>query len=189
MKQREKCFGDGRPLPMDRNAKARLKVLLPLLKRRTERGKHYGVITAKAVDVALALIFGFHNERTGLCFPSYEAIAEAAGCNRSYVADLLDMLERAGVITWVHRLERRTVGGLIRVFRTSNGYRLIDPATARVSIPPSRRTVKRRKLKLPARTGTQHLFQEAAIKEAWARCYRGEITDDEAASEVARLQA
>ena len=62
--RRAKCFGDGRPLPMDRNAKARLKVLLHALKRPTEKGKHFGAITGKAVDVALALLFKFHNERT-----------------------------------------------------------------------------------------------------------------------------
>ena len=50
--RREKVFGDGRPRPLDRNAKARA--------------------------VAEALLWGFHNAQSGLCFPSYEKIAEKA---------------------------------------------------------------------------------------------------------------
>jgi hypothetical protein len=37
----------------------------PLLMRRTEPGMHYGQITAKAADVADALLWGFHNAATG----------------------------------------------------------------------------------------------------------------------------
>ena len=64
------------------------------LSRRTEKGRAYGVITAKAVAVLEALLWGFHNTKSGLCFPSYERIAEAAGCARSTVADRA--LEDAG---------------------------------------------------------------------------------------------
>ena len=44
--RREKLFGDGRPRPMDRNAKVRIMHLARALSRRTEKG--YGQITAKA---------------------------------------------------------------------------------------------------------------------------------------------
>jgi Helix-turn-helix domain len=57
------------------------------LMRRTEKGKAYGEITAKALAVLEALLCGFHNARSGLCFPSYEKIAERAGCARSTVAE------------------------------------------------------------------------------------------------------
>jgi hypothetical protein len=40
-----------------------------------------------------ALLWGFHNAKSGLCFPSYERIAEAAGCARSTVAEALKALE------------------------------------------------------------------------------------------------
>ena len=40
---------------------------------------------------------GFHNARTGCCFPSYEAIAAKAECARSTVAEALKALEWAGV--------------------------------------------------------------------------------------------
>jgi hypothetical protein len=74
--RREKLFGDGRPRPLDRNAKARIMYVARALMRRTEKGKAYGAISAKAFAVLEALLWGFHNARNGLCFPSYEKIAE-----------------------------------------------------------------------------------------------------------------
>ena len=71
-------FGIGRPRALDRNAKARIMHLARCLSRRTEKGKAYGEITAKALAVLEALLWGFHNAKSGLCFPSYEKIAEAA---------------------------------------------------------------------------------------------------------------
>ena len=56
-KRREKLFGDGRPRPMDRNAKARVMVYARALMRRTEPGKAYGAITAKALAVLEALLW------------------------------------------------------------------------------------------------------------------------------------
>ena len=52
------------------------------------------------------LLWGFHNARSGLCFPSYEKIAERAGCARSTVAEAIKALEDAGLLTWVNRLKR-----------------------------------------------------------------------------------
>ena len=79
-KRRDKVFGEGRLLPLDRNAKARIMTLARALKRRTEPCKHYGQLTDKFVAVLEALLWGFHNAVTGRCFPSYEAIAERAAC-------------------------------------------------------------------------------------------------------------
>jgi AraC-like DNA-binding protein len=50
-----------------------------------------------------ALLWAFHNAKSGVCFPSYETIAEAAGCTRSTVAEALKALEDAGILSWVHR--------------------------------------------------------------------------------------
>jgi hypothetical protein len=124
---RTKLFGAGRPRPLDREAKVRVMHLARALMRRTAAGKAYGVITAKAFAVLQTLLFGFHNARTGLCFPSYEAIAEAAGCARSTVAEALKALEGAGVMSWVNRLKRIRETGRVRVIRTSNGYAFNDP--------------------------------------------------------------
>ncbi len=134
--RREKVFGDGRPRPLDRNAKARIMTLARALMCRTEKGKAYGQITAKALAVLEALLWGFHNARSGLCFPSYEKIAERAGCARSTVAEAIKALEDAGILSWVNRLKRVAEASVdlfghrmrkTRVIRTSNGYVFIDP--------------------------------------------------------------
>ena len=76
------------------------------LSRRTEKDKAYGPITAKFLAVLEALLWAFHNARSGLCFPSYKAIAEAAGCAASTDAEAIKALEAAGVLTWVNRLKK-----------------------------------------------------------------------------------
>jgi AraC-like DNA-binding protein len=145
--RREKLFGDGRPRPLDRNAKARVMTFVRALMRRTEKGKAYGQVTAKAVAVAEALLWGFHNARSGLCFPSYEKIAERAGCARSTVAEALKMLEAAGVLSWVNRIVRvrercedlfGRFGTRWRIIRTSNGYQFNDPKQAAFKGFPSK---------------------------------------------------
>jgi hypothetical protein len=137
--RREKVFGDGRPRPLDRNAKARIMTYARALMRRTEKGKAYGQVTAKALAVLEALLWGFHNARSGLCFPSYETIAESAGCARSTVAEALKALEEAGLLSWVNRIVRirercadlfGNSGTRWRIIRTSNGYAFNDPKGA-----------------------------------------------------------
>jgi hypothetical protein len=94
-------------------------------------GQHKGPITRTFLDVLQALLWGFHNSRTGCCFPSYEAIAAKAECARSTVAEAVKVLEWAGVLTWQHRITRVLVRELDlfgrrisrwRVLRTSNAY-------------------------------------------------------------------
>jgi Helix-turn-helix domain len=83
-----------------------------------------------------ALLWTFHNAKSGLCFPSYVRIAEAAGCCEATAKKAVKALERCGLLTWVNRLRRvrECVDGLFgaaagrtRVVRTSNGYRFNDP--------------------------------------------------------------
>ena len=50
-RRREKMFGSGRPRALDRNAKVRIMHRARCLARRTEKGRAYGQITAKAVAV------------------------------------------------------------------------------------------------------------------------------------------
>jgi hypothetical protein len=136
-KRREKMFGEGRLLPLDRNAKARIMTLARALMRRSGEGrKHYGVLTAKFVAVLGALLWGFHNAQSGRCFPSYERIAEKADCARSTVYEAIRALEDAGIISWVNRIARVREWGpdlfgraqnRWRVIRTSNAYTFVDP--------------------------------------------------------------
>jgi hypothetical protein len=138
-RRREKVFGSGRTRALDRNAKARITHLARCLMHRTEKGRAYGQITAKAFAVLQALLWSFHNAKSGLCFPSYERIAEAADCARSTVYEAINALEAAGLLTWANRLKRirEAIGGLpgigatrSRVVRTSNGYRFEDPGNS-----------------------------------------------------------
>lgn len=121
---------------MDRNAKARIMTRARTLTHRTEKGKHYGQLTAKYLDVLETLLWGFHNAPSGLCFPSYAKIAERAKCASSTVGEAIKALEDAGLLTWVNRIvrikERCTdlfghIGMRWRVIRTSNGYQFRDP--------------------------------------------------------------
>ena len=99
-------FGLGRPRALDRNAKVRIMHWARCLSRRTEKGRAYGVVTAKALAVLEALLWAFHNTRSGLCFPSYETIAEAAECARSTVAEAHQGAGGRGVLSWVQRIKR-----------------------------------------------------------------------------------
>lgn len=146
-RRREKVFGDGRPRALDRNAKVRIMTRARALSQRTEKGKHYGVITAKALAVLEALLWGFHNARSGLCFPSYETIAERAKCARSTVAEAIKALEDAGILSWVNRITRirERMPDLFgqsttrsRVIRISNAYHFRDPTGANVVSFPSK---------------------------------------------------
>ena len=105
--RREKVFGPGRAVPLDGNAKARIQAYARAWSGRNRQpGQHKGPITRAFLDVLEALLWGFHNSRTGCCFPSYEAIAEKAECGRTTVYEALKVLELAGVLSWQHRLTR-----------------------------------------------------------------------------------
>jgi DNA-binding transcriptional MocR family regulator len=83
---------------------ARILFLAEALDRRTRaKGQHGGLLKAKGLDVLRALLRGFYSYRDGTCFPSYEAIARAAGCCRATVAAKLRTLERLGIISTIRR--------------------------------------------------------------------------------------
>ena len=66
-KRRE--FGLDRPGALHRNAKARIMHWARCLTRRIEKGRAYGEITANALAVLEALLWAFHNAKSGICFP------------------------------------------------------------------------------------------------------------------------
>jgi hypothetical protein len=138
-RHREKVFGPGRTVPLDRNAKARIAAYARAWDRQhRQSGQRGGALGRAALDVLGALLWAFHNARSGCCFPSYERIAERAGCARSTVAEAIKALEFAGVLTWQNRITRireRCIdlfgrdGWRWRVIRTSNAYVFRDPAS------------------------------------------------------------
>jgi hypothetical protein len=146
--RREKVFGPGRAVPLDRNAKARIMAYARAWgARHKQPGQHRGPITRAFLEVLEALLWGFHNARNGCCFPSYESIAAKADCARSTVAEALKALEWAGVLTWVHRIARIQVrerdlfgrgASRWRVIRTSNAYVFRDPQPRPEGVPVSK---------------------------------------------------
>jgi hypothetical protein len=147
-RRREKVFGPGRAVPLDRNAKVRIMAYARAWSARQRRPRqHRGPITRAFLDVLEALLWGFHNSRSGVCFPGYEAIAGKAECARSTVAEALKVLEWAGVLTWQHRIARIQVRELDlfgrwasrwRVIRSSNAYTFRDPQAQLAGVPASK---------------------------------------------------
>lgn len=131
MTRRDKLFGQGRAVPLDREAKAKLMHRARALVRTRK-------ITGKTYVVFETLLYGFHNAVSGHCFPSYETLAKSAGCARSTIALAVQLLEASGLLTWHNRISRIRTQGLIRVVRTSNAYQF--PSLAQESSKSETRT-------------------------------------------------
>jgi len=108
-------------------------------------GQHHGPITPAFQRVLSALLWKFHNSRTGFCFPSYETIAAAARCCRDTVYEAIRALEAADILTWVNRFDKiptQCLGAFGRVFtrwqviRTSNAYCFRDPLPCATEYDP-----------------------------------------------------
>ena len=94
--------------------------------------QHNGPLTHATLHVLHTLLFTFHHQVTGECFPSYEAIAAQSGVHRSTVANAISALEEADILSWSHRIGRgwkwvrdALTGKLERVsmvVRRSNAY-------------------------------------------------------------------
>jgi len=135
--RREKVFGPAKGFRLDRNAKYRIMAYARGYNARfRQRGQHWGPLTRTTMDVLKVLLFGFHNDQDGRCFPSYERIALRAQCNRDSVYEAIKALEQANVLTWVNRItkelmrERDLLGELVarwQIMRTSNAYLFRDP--------------------------------------------------------------
>lgn len=147
-RRREKVFGPGRAVPLDGNAKARIQAYAKAWNALHKQPRqHKGPITRAFLEVLEALLWGFHNSRSGCCFPSYEKIAATAECARSTVAEALKALEWAGVLTWQNRIARIQVrerdlfgrwASRWRVIRTSNAYVFCDPQARLAGVPASK---------------------------------------------------
>jgi len=163
--RREKVFGAGNSVPLDRNAKVRIAAYARAWSvRHRQPRQHHGPITMAFERVLMALLWSFHNSRDGRCFPGYERIAEQARCARSTVAEALRALEWAGVLTWQHRITRvrercTDLFGRItwrwRVIRTSNAYVFRDPKPQLGGVPAS-------KSENPSRTQVQDILDPVA---------------------------
>jgi hypothetical protein len=124
---REKVFRKQPGIPLDGNAKARIYAYAKAYnaKHRME-GQHRGPITWAFFRVLRAILYGFHNEHTGHCFPGYEAIATKAKCHRDTVYAAIHTLEECGILDWVNRFDKKYEEGW-QIIRTSNAYLFRDP--------------------------------------------------------------
>jgi hypothetical protein len=109
--------------------------------------RHRSPITRVFLEVLEALLWGFHNSRTGCCFPSYESIAAKAECCRDTVYEALKVLELVGVLTWQNWIARIQVrerdlfskwASRWRVIRASNAYVFRDPHQRPAGVPASK---------------------------------------------------
>ncbi|MGH9344116.1 MAG: helix-turn-helix domain-containing protein, partial [Terriglobia bacterium] len=101
---RRKVFRDIQGIPLDGNAKARIWTYAKAYNAKHRRdGQHQGPITWAFFRVLRALLWGFHNNRTGHCFPSYEAIAEKAECHRDTVYEAINTLSASDILDWEQR--------------------------------------------------------------------------------------
>jgi hypothetical protein len=131
-------FGAPERRKLDRNLVAKILFLAEALDRHT-RGprQHGGVLKAKGLDVLRALLRRFYSHRNGTCFPSYDAIAEAAGCCRATVAAKLRILEQLGIIETIRRKVVASFTSRVHRVRfdvavqTSNSYRFNLPIADR----------------------------------------------------------
>jgi hypothetical protein len=64
------------------------------LSREPEKGKPYGVLTYKALEVLRALLWAFHAGQA----PTYETIAHEAACSRDTIAKAIRALRSAGIL-------------------------------------------------------------------------------------------
>jgi hypothetical protein len=101
-------------------------------------------LTATHVEIFGALLWRFHNDRIGQCYPSLSTIADWVGCAVDTVCEALRRLERFGLISWTHRIRRivapvhtaeSPVPTRTRVVRTSNAYQFHEPRFP-ISEPP-----------------------------------------------------
>jgi helix-turn-helix protein len=128
VQKREKLFRDRPGIPLDRNAKARIIAYVRGYNAKHKRaGQPHGPITRAFLDVLEALLWGFHNSRTGKCFPGYDTIAEKARCCRDTVHRAINALESADVLTWANRFDKIKRGDKWQIIRTSNAYAFRDP--------------------------------------------------------------
>jgi len=120
--------------PLDRNQRARLVFLAERYDAQThEKGKHGGELKRTGLQVLKTLLFHFHNVHTGQCDPSYTTIAAAAGMARSAVAEAINRLEAAGIITRIRRARVVYADGRRRFQQWSNAYLLDLPKPFRLS--------------------------------------------------------
>lgn len=130
---RQKLFCEGTTVPMTRHQK-QVHFDRVMARSAARRKKNCMTpITPAFERVFRALLFGFHNCDTGLCYPAYETIANKAKVSPSTVGRAIKVLEEHGGLTWDHRLAKHKVAGSNLTRRSSNSYRFSQLSSDRQS--------------------------------------------------------
>src|SRR4051812_14857646 len=185
-------FGPPEGLKLDRNLVAKILFLAEALDRRTRaKGMHGGLLKPKGLDVLRALLRRFYSHRDGTCFPSYDAIAEAAGCCRATVAAKLRVLEQLGIVETIRRKIIASFTSRVHRVRfdvavqTSNSYRFNLPIadrrqhgdTALPLLKPRETAAPEAESKLWPETSSEILIKADtdldAVKAHWLRVLLG----------------
>jgi Helix-turn-helix domain len=112
--------------PMARKAAVRLWHKLRRFERQTrQHGRQDGRVGRSGLAVAYSLIFDFLNHANGALYPSYAAIAKAAGISESSVYRGLRKLREAGVLSWLRRCVAEIVDDRFTLRQESNAYALL----------------------------------------------------------------
>jgi helix-turn-helix protein len=114
--------------PLDRNEVARIVFLAERLELNSKApGKRNGLLGQIGLQVLRALLWRFHNRRTGLCCPSYDAIRRVTGLCRQSIANALERLEAAGILRRQRRLRRQLQRGIVTTTNDTSLYSLWCP--------------------------------------------------------------
>jgi Helix-turn-helix domain len=112
--------------------------VVEVLERLTKRpGCPNGCVTRPAVVLLRVLMFRFHNNGSGACFPSYNSLQAATGFCRATIAKALKILEALKVLKVTRRLIRvRDALGIVSARQGSNLYAFEDlPALTPIAYP------------------------------------------------------
>jgi AraC-like DNA-binding protein len=122
--------------PINRRDRARIMYEAEKLERRTavSRRDAFGKVSTQGalgragLDVLRAMLFKFHNVRTGQLDPSRASIAAAAGYSVRHVARVLLRLKGAGILSWVRRCADRMEEGRYVLEQISSAYGIALPS-------------------------------------------------------------
>lgn len=111
---------------LDRNQIARLLHACEVFERATKApGCRNGSLGLPTLALLRCLVMRFLNRKSGLCFPSYQALQDATGFCRQTIAKALRTLEAVGVLSVTRRLVRvrDETRGTVVARQGSNVYR------------------------------------------------------------------
>jgi hypothetical protein len=174
MGTRPKAFiGTEKRVPLDREAKVRIQALA--------RARHHAKrITDDAWFLVMALLWTFHNAKTGACYPSRKRLAQEVACSERNVARVIARLELLKMISWTRCLKRDRNGASITA---ANGYVLIDPVG---QFGPRTTLTTFFDLKRSAAEAARAIDEEKKRARAriWSQWAAGELAYDDAKAEA-----